>query len=170
MGDGMERALEPAVAGDRPATPPESLGQLAEALRNFGRLAVSMHADSDGVPVLDVTGPAGRASVMVGSIHYWWGNGDGPIGSIDQTDLVAERIAARCGGAADKEWPRTESPRRSARPASSRLLGEEPAKRGPSSGARHHDLRCYGCKTTSRRRTLATPSRRPGTATRRSRS
>lgn len=87
----MERALAP-----------ESLGQLAEALRNFRRLGVSMHADSDRVPVLDVTGPAGRASVMAGSIHYWWGNGDGPIGSLDQTDLVAERIAARCGGAVDR--------------------------------------------------------------------
>jgi hypothetical protein len=104
----MERA--PERAGGRPAE--EHLGQLAETLRGFRQLTVSMQAGGNGVVALDVTGPAGRARIVAGSIHYWWGAGDGPIGPIDQADS-----------------PLSRSPRGAAQPGACLNSGETPPVR-----------------------------------------
>lgn len=94
----MERSPEPGPSEHRAPPAPECLGKLARALAAFPRLTCTMRAGGDP-PVLDVTGPGGSTAVVVGSIHFWWIDGNGPIGRIRHVDLVAERIATRCGAA-----------------------------------------------------------------------
>ena len=123
----MECSPEPQLAEGHTASVPECLARLAEALRVFPRLTCTVRADGD-TPVLDVTGPVGGVAVVVGSIHFWWIDGNGPIGRIRHVDLVAERIATRCGAAAPRgeRWRDHEGDPRARRPDSASLAAGPP--------------------------------------------
>jgi len=124
----MERSSKPQLAGGHTASAPEYLDQLAEALRVYPKLTCAERADGD-TPVLDVTGPGGGVAVVAGSIHFWWIDGNGPIGRIRHVDLVAERIATRCGAVAPpgERWRDHEGDPCARRPDSTSLAAGPPA-------------------------------------------
>jgi hypothetical protein len=97
----MAHAAQPQTPGSAGAPgQPDPLRLLAAALHRQARLAVRIRADDDGFPVLDVAGPASRAAVMAGSVHYWWADGTGPIAPVSDPGRAADRVAARCASPA----------------------------------------------------------------------
>lgn len=93
----MERIPESARAVERLALASACLNRLATLLHDRHQLIVCLHNGDNGTPVLQVRGHI-AAEVIAGSVHYWWGHGQGPIGSIGQPDVVAQQIVAYCAG------------------------------------------------------------------------
>lgn len=73
-----------------------SLSRLAGILRDVHGLRACVIVADDGAPELYVTGEAGTATVLAGSVHYWWSGGEGPIGAVGQAGAAAEKVAAGC--------------------------------------------------------------------------
>jgi hypothetical protein len=90
----------------------DSLDQLAAIVRAVHGLQACLLLADDGAPELYVSGPSGMSRVLAGSVHYWQGGGDGPIGLLTQPGQVAGQIAASCGaadGGAGEWWVRDAS-------------------------------------------------------------
>jgi hypothetical protein len=94
----MERTPDSARAAKRTALASARLCLLAGLLRDTHQLAARLNDGDNGVPVLLVTGRIGTAEVIAGSVHFWWGRGQGPIGSLGRPEAVAKRIAICCDG------------------------------------------------------------------------
>jgi hypothetical protein len=83
------------------SAPPSSpawlhLNRLAGILRDVHGLHTYVGLSDDGSPALEVTGRSGTATILAGSVHYWWSLGQGPIGPVEQAGLVAQEIATGC--------------------------------------------------------------------------